>query len=325
MKRTALATTLGMIILLTAAVSALYGYAEDNNSGGLHSTFHYNLVRVLARAAGFSDADADTIGIACEVTDRAGAGFKDVYLAGTDRPNVNQGQQTIGLYYHFGRRGAKNATGEFTLPGSDTCQYFDPAYIAGKTFAAACPFAYLQGTGAGLAGQPGPCQVDDKGQTVPEVAEIELWAVYGRGLPRFGAPQITRGTNGTPQPVQGKSLDALGIYLHALADSYSHEACMQQCSFQGHSVAPPTCTATYWHEIAEYGPVSAQNVGVEYTRRAGEAVWQALANYRKVNGLQGAPLWNDSAAREFINKWVALDTSQEREKAADAVFTALGR
>lgn|SRR6185295_5361303 len=319
---------LSMAVLLLASVPRLWGYAEDKGTGqDLHSTFHYNLVRTLARAAGFTAEEAEKIAVACELPDRADAGFKNFYLYGTERPAVDQGQQAIGLYYHFGRRGAKNATGEYALPGGgDTCQYFDPAYIAGTTLPNNCPLSYLQlqGSSAAYAGQPGPCEVNDEGKVVSEIEEIELWAVYGRGLPRFGAPKIARGKSGTQQAVQPRSLDALGIYLHSLADSYSHEACMKQCSFQGHSVGPPVCTATYWHQIAEYGPISGQNSGVTFTRNAGYAVWQALAAFRKTNGFNQPPLWNGEAARKFIDDWVALNTSAERETAADDAFKKLG-
>lgn len=317
-------TALALTLLLAAGTPSLQGYAEDSRAGGdPHSTFHYNLVRTLARAAGWSAEDAQKIAVACEATDRGT--FGGITLTGTERPDVHQGQQTTGLYYHFGRRGTKNATGAYTQPGEKggTCQYFERAHVAAKDFSASCPLAYLAKTPAGVAGQPGPCQVNDRGETVPEVSEIELWAVYGRGLPRFGAPEIAVGDE-PAAPVAGKSLDALGIYLHALADSYSHEACMQQCSFQGHSVAPPACTAAYWHEIAEYGPLSLQNSGVHYTRDGGRAVWKALLHFREVNSIAGAPLWSDEQAAAFIEKWAALDTTEEREKAADEAFAALG-
>ena len=41
-----------LLVLLTARA---WGYSEDQLQGDPHSTFHYNLVRTLAAAAGFSD------------------------------------------------------------------------------------------------------------------------------------------------------------------------------------------------------------------------------------------------------------------------------
>lgn len=310
-----------LCLALAVGPAPLWGYAEDQAGQDPHSTFHYNLVRTLAAGAGFSAADAETIAVLCEATDRLA--FENVVLSGTERPSVNEGQQSLGLYYHFGRRGAQNATGAYQHPGGkDTCQYFDRAYLAGKTLPANCPMSYLAATTAGVAGEPGPCQVGDDGKTLSEVAEIELWAVYGRGLPRFGAPLLSK-DGGPAQPVQPRSLDALGIYLHSLADSYSHEACMQQCSFQGHSVSPPTCTAVYWHMIAEYGPASLQNVGTEYTRQAAQAVWLALKSFREANGLTGPARWTDQQAEAFWGPWIQLDTAQERQQSADAAFAEL--
>ncbi len=307
-----------LLALLFASPQA-WGYAGDNLEGGPHSTFHFNLVRTLAAAAGYSAADAQSIADVCEAVDRGA--FADVVLTGTARPDVHQGQQSIGLYYHFGRRGAQNATGDYALPGNDTCQYFDAANVASKTYAAGCPLVWLVST-AGYSGEPGPCQVEDNGKTTPEVAEIELWAVYGRGLPRFGAPTLAK-DGGTAQPVAARSLNALAIYLHSLADSYSHEACMEQCSFQGHSVGPASCTAVFWHAVAEYGPASVQNSGTQYTRNAAQAVWLTLKAYRQVNGLTGSAKWTDQQAQAFWENWISLNTGEEREKAADDAFSEL--
>lgn len=312
---------LSAILLALLCASRLWGYSEDQLGQDPHSTFHYNLVRTLAAAAGFSAADAEAIADACEATDRGT--FSGLVLTGTERPDAHQGQQSLGLYYHFGRRGSQNATGDYDLPGEDTCQYFDRAHVAAKDLSSRCPWVWLAKT-AGASGEPGPCQVEDDGSTVSEMAEIELWAVYGRGLPRFGAPLIAK-NGGAAGPVAPRSLDALGIYLHALADSYSHEACMAQCSFQGHSVGPASCSAVYWHEIAEYGPLSLQNSGIQYTRNAAHAVWLTLKAYRQANSLTGPAKWTDPQAQTFWESWIALDTGAEREKAADEAFAELAR
>ncbi len=48
-------TGLSMAVLMLAWVPRLWSHAEDKGTGqDLHSTFHYNLVRTLARAAGFA-------------------------------------------------------------------------------------------------------------------------------------------------------------------------------------------------------------------------------------------------------------------------------
>lgn len=313
--------TLATLLCLLLLAPQLWGYAEDSRTGGAHSTFHYNLVRTLAAAAGFSSSEAETIATLSEATD-VGT-WNGVTLTGTTRPNANEGQQSIGLYYHFGRRGDRNATGEYAWPGDGgTCRYFDPAYIAGNPPPANCPMS-SQAQTSGFAGEPGPCQVLDDGQIETEVGEIELWAVYGRGLPRFGPPTLARGTS-APTPVSSRTLESLGIYLHALADSYSHEACIRQCNFQGHSNEPGACNAAYWHESAEYGPGDdTRSAGTEYTREAANAVWLALRAYRRANNLPGSPRWTDQATSDFINQWVDLNEASDRETLADDAFSKL--
>lgn len=64
--------------------------------------------------------------------------------------------------------------------------------------------------------------------------------------------------SGTERPSVNEGQESLGLYYHF-----------------GRSVSPPTCTAVYWHMIAEYGPAAVQNVGTEYTRQAAKAVWLA--------------------------------------------------
>lgn len=317
-------------LLAAVAAAALggrgaWGYAEDVDLvNDAHSTFHYNLVRALAAAAGFDADRAEEIAVGSQATD-IGV-WKGLHLIGTERPNPNFGQQAIGLYYHFARRGPKSATSGNARPdGRDTCSYFenvDPA--AGCPMATLNPVLYPQRRS--YPGEPGPCQVGAGGKTLPEVDEIELWAVAGRGLPRFGAPVFCLGGAGACQdessfrPVQGGSLLAFGIYLHALADTYSHEACQKQCAFQGHSVAPPNCSAFWWHWDAEYGS-GPESPGATYTRDAALAVWQALVDHP----IERTPKWSDDETAAFVSEWVAEDQARLRQDMADEVFRRLTR
>ncbi len=256
-------------------------YAEDikTKNTALHSTFHYELTRTLARAAGFTAEEAELIAVADEATDTGKfkgefSNSPEVQIDGTER----SGQDV--LYWHFARRNSTNATGDYEYPGGrNTCAYFTGA-------ADAC--------------------TDD-----PELKEIELWAVNGSDALSVATPQASvKGS--AKQPVAGKSLLALAIYLHALADSYSHEACMKAAKFRGHKPRPQECTAVFWHEQAEFGDKPKRDYGVSYTAEAGWATWLALKWFRQQNGLTGAPLWNDEEARAFVNDWARLNKAQDR-------------
>lgn len=256
-------------------------YGEDLSTKNLatHSTFHYEFTRTLARAAGFSAAEAESLAVADEATDTGsftGETGVTITLNGTKRVS-NSGQ-----YWHFARRDSNNATGEFLYPGArNTCAYFKIP--------------------------PRTCPGDE-----PELDEIEKWAVSATDKPQPGAPQISFDGGKTFQNLSGKNLFALALYLHALADSYSHEACMISARVRTHKPNPPECSAVYWHIKAEFGSDPESDKGVSYTREAGHATWLALKWFREKNGLAGAPLWSDEQAAEFIEAWVQLDKPQER-------------
>ncbi|MBI4517469.1 MAG: hypothetical protein HY699_16825 [Deltaproteobacteria bacterium] len=268
-----------------------WGFAEDITTvpSGSHSTFHYEFTRTLARAAGFSAADADFIAITDAATD-TGAFTGDqeasvsVELAGTERLS-----QT-GMYYHEARRHSANATGAYTYPGGrDTCAYFNDT--------------------------SDPCAA------LAEVDEVELWAVYGTTTPVLGVPTLAL-NGGEPAAVASHSLAALGVYLHQLADSYSHEACMQAAQVRVHQPSPSECNAAYWHEVAEFGP-SSSDVGVPYTIEAGKATWQVLKWFRAQNGLPEAALWTDERAETFITAWAKHDHAGDRRDFAVNAYRLL--
>ncbi len=234
-------------------------YAEDLKTKNLaaHSTFHYELTRTLARAAGFGSEEAELIAVVDEATDTGnfkGETSVAVQLEGTKRISPT------GLYWHFARRDSGNVTNEYVYPGGrKTCAYF--------------------------AGTQDVCP-----NGMAELDEIENWAVYGRATPSAGVPQISRDAGNTFQEVAGRSVEALAIYLHSLADSYSHEACMRADQFRGHKPRPTECTAIEWHIDAEYGDDPKQDSGVHYTEEAALATWLALKWFRQQNNPTGSTL-----------------------------------
>ena len=156
-----------------------------------------------------------------------------------------------------------------------------------------------------------------------ELDEIEAWAVYGRGTPSTGLPRISFDNGETFRNVSGQSLEALAIYLHALADSYSHEACMNAEQFRGHKPRPLECTAVDWHIDEEYGKTEAQAEGVRYTEEAGMTTWQALKWYRGQNGFLANTKWNDAQVQAFVKKWASFEQAEMRRELAVKVFEAL--
>lgn len=281
----------GLPLLLSAVIAFRYGEDIKTADTDSHSTFHYEFTRTLAAAAGFTRDEAELIAVADEATDTGHfkgdtSASPEVQIEGTTRVSKT------GPYWHFARRDSVNATGEYKYPGArNTCAYFTRPTNS--------------------------CQGD------PELKEIESWAVYGNATPSAGVPQAS--VNGSAlQPVEAKSRLALAIYLHALADSYSHEACMQADQFRGHKPRPVDCNAVFWHIQAEYGPdTKGRNRGVPFTEEAGMATWIALKWFRQQNKLTEPARWTDEQAKEFIQSWVVLEKAQDRRDFAVATLENL--
>jgi hypothetical protein len=277
------------------AVSNSWGYAEDiTTDKGAHSTFHYELVRTLARAAGFCENDADMIAVANQTTDvgkfQGELGFS-LQLKNTERISSN------GMYWHEARRGCTNVTGQYFYPTNNTscntCDYFintDQACVNNQ----------------------------------PEVTGIENWAVYGANTlapPNGKVPTFSTNGGRTFRPVVAKSLIALGIYLHAMEDSYSHEECMKNEQFRAHKPSPTECNGQVWHIDEEYGSTG---LGVNYTINAGIATWRALNNFRTLYAGTNTPLWDEPTAKQFITEFAFLDAATDRRDKALTAFQALG-
>ncbi|MGH7493915.1 MAG: hypothetical protein ACREOO_16170 [bacterium] len=283
-------------ILMLACAAGFLGFAkygEDLQTKNLaaHSTFHYELTRTLARAAGFTAVEAESLAVINEAMDAetfTGETGVTIQLNGTRRVS------DTGQYWHFARRDSSNATGEYLHPGGrNTCAYFT------RQFTRSCP------------------------GEAPEMNEIEDWAIYASDSPSPGAPQISYDRGQTLHSVTGKSLPALAVYLHALADSYSHEACMASAQVRTHKPRPSECSAVHWHTQAEFGDHAEIDKGVNYTREAAQAVWLALKWFRQQTGRAEPALWTDEQASEFIQSWVKLDSAQDRRDAALQAFASL--
>jgi hypothetical protein len=267
---------------LALAPATAWGYFEDIDRGTAQerSTFHYELTRVLARAAGFSVADTELLAVVNVTVDLTPftslSGAPTVDLSGTDRM-----EEVTAKYFHFPRRPAHDASSWQYPGGRDTCSYF--------------------------ASTTDPCGPDGG-----EVATLEGWAMRGTATPAVAVPVQASVNGGTMQPVQGGTLLALAVYLHSLADSYSHEKCMADSHTRKHALSPPSCTTEFWHGQAEYG---SSGGGVSYTREAARAVFHELTVFASGHG--ATPVWSEEQAAAFIDAWAGTNQSADRRDLAD--------
>lgn len=294
LRKAVLAGLLGMAIGLVAPIATAYYEDVKIAETGPHSTFHYEMTRVLAVASGFSKTDAELIAVAAEATDRmyyTGVlpDSPTITLTGTERMDA-----TKGAYFHWPRRGVNNASNQYVQPGGrNTCAYFTKS--------------------------------DKCVNGVPEVNAVENWAVFNSGVPAVGVPSASV-NNGASVPVEGRSLIALGIYAHALADTYSHEPCMKKKQVRTHmgvtSLTTVECSVVSWHQDKEFG-LEAGNAGTTFTKEAGLAVWKALVFFRQSNGMSAPAQWAESQAVDFVKAYSEMDSVTDRSQYAVSVFDSL--
>lgn len=124
------------------------------------------------------------------------------------------------------------------------------------------------------------------------------------------------------------------MFVHSLADTYSHEACTKVASFQGHEMEPEECNAGEWHgqyktlsdgqQVFETDEFGEGAEGLPYTSGAAWAVWSVLKGYRETNlDDPGVPLWTDEEVGAFIDGWVVLSQPGRRQGDAVRAFDGL--
>jgi hypothetical protein len=248
-----------------------------------HSSFHYEMVRMLAILAGFNKNEAEQIAVAGEAVDlgtftgyKLSNGARTLTIRNTNRFGPN------GRFYHFARRSSQYEQAEAPGSKSNTCEYF-------------------------IGGDPknpntAPCTA--KG---PELDQIKNWAFALPG-PKPTASQLA--TDALNKPIKPKTLVALGIYLHAIGDTYSHEQCMIVQSFRFHKPKPPSCNAN-WH--IDY-PQGDFGQGLPFTKAAANEVWGALRQYKGADG---------SNPPSFIEDFINTNNACARVKFAVDTFNAL--
>lgn len=248
-----------------------------------HSSFHYEMVRVLAILAGFNQNEAEQIAVAGEAVDlgtftgyKLSNGARTQTVRNTNRFGAN------GRFFHFARRSSQYEQAEAPGSKSNTCEYFRGGDRRNANTA--------------------PCTI--KG---PELDQIKNWAFALPG-PQPTSNQLPR--NALGKPINPKTLVALGIYLHSIGDTYSHEQCMIVQSFRFHKPLPASCNAN-WH--VDY-PTGDFGQGLPFTKAAANEVWRALRQFKGADG---------SNPPAFIEDFIKTSDACTRVKLAVDTFNSL--
>lgn len=301
------AASIGLALALTMQMFVhmpkVYAYAVDVPATGkniAHSSFHYDMTRVLALGAGFTVREAEYLAAATEAMDNgAFRGYTGVLAIINNIQRFPRVSGNNSYFYHWARRGPDYPPANSPQAQSDTCIYFDNS---GQTSYGSRP-----------------CRKTPQGH-VWELYEIRDWAINGSFInPPTKRPVTARTFRGPFIPVRGKTLEALAIYLHSLGDSYSHDFCMQKGVVRQHDPTSPVCTAQ-WHTTQEF----ASGQSVPTTIIAAKEIWKVLKDNRpSFSACKARAPWTDNEAQNFIETFVKTGTpgdGTERMNYAKAEF-----
>ncbi|NEO76980.1 hypothetical protein [Moorena sp. SIO4G3] len=279
-------STIVLILCWVLPTNAFNEFYRNGLKG--HSTFHYEFTRTLVRAAGFSPELAEQIA----VTNQAVDSINFTGYNGTNVRLTNTGRfGPYSLYWHFPRRGCTDSFGvSYPTDASEcnTCNYFTDSSDS-------CP------------------------RGIPELNTMDQWAIYGNSDDLLVTPKYSLNRRRF-KTVPASSITALGIFLHSLADSYSHERCMETMQLREHKPFPAECNVLLWHLDLEFG---GGDPGVPYTKNAARAVFKAAVHYIAQNGEGGDPLWSFDEANNFIEQFAEIESPDERAQFAIDTYNNL--
>jgi hypothetical protein len=272
--------------------SQLGHVSTAHSAADVHSTYHYDLTKLLAIKAGLSEDLSETLARYCVLVDQINPksnypyplalntiSIPDTYtgwnesLAGTERgnPQQNNYKEYPPQYWHFPYRDPND-----TLSG-------------GMTFGIDYPLP------ENLKYRDAPYYWRVPLLNNYNLLNIKNWALYSTGS--AGQPDNT-----TPcliyfydnilhqyKKVQPGSVQAMGIYLHSLADSYSHEHCMVNDTLRSHPSWSDACGLTY-HSHHEFAYDTAM-FAMEHSTPCVQALWRAIIEYKAQNNITTTPLW----------------------------------
>ena len=258
-----------------------------------HSTFHYELTKLLAYEAGFPLTEAESIARYDVLVDllnpqenypnpgviEFGTLFDSIpewteSLAGTERTSNarNSWNETPGVYWHF----------PFRNSADPVCG----ALVYGARYPIIPPPA------ADYTQSPYYWRLTQTFQ--PDyLTAMKQWAISGQGQPGFpnaDAPDTAMYYDPVVHgyvPVQPGTLMALAIFLHCLADCYSHEQCMIEDTIRSH---PPEVNCSGAYHYMEL-PYATNLYAYTHADRAAQAVWRALRAYIQENNLGYGARW----------------------------------
>lgn len=297
--KVSIAVALTALLLTPSSIQVAHGFAADatveiTGLSKAHGSFHYEMTRVLAMQAGFTEEQAETIAVACEAVDAGDfTGYQITLENGTTKTvtvTIKNTERTSknNLFYHFARRSAQyGQVTEVAGSTANTCDYFTGGNTNNPTTA--------------------PCTT--KG---PELDQIKNWAFRLDGV----KPDLNQlPQDGSRKPIVPGSLAALAVYLHSVGDAYSHEKCMIDESLRSHPAEPLQCSAT-WHIDAD-GEFSAKNNGLPFTRAAAYEIWRGLRQFRHESETP------TDKAKEFIETFITKPNACERVAYAVQAFNDL--
>jgi hypothetical protein len=253
--------------------------------GEVHSSVHYDLTRFLALKIGLSPDTAEIIARFCALVDQLNpkpgypyhaslnsTSIPDTFpgwsesLAGTERGGFisNDQNEFTAQYWHFPFRDPGDTLTGVMAWGVEYPEAYDFAHFTGPPHFWRVPITY-------------------------NLKSIMNWALYHGGQP--GLPDdltpvavkyADAGSSGY-QLVQPNSIQAFAIFLHSLADSYSHEECMAKDTIRAHPASDPYCGLTYHseHEFAYDATMRAR----QHADPCVQALWRALREYKRVNNI----------------------------------------
>lgn len=256
-----------------------------------HSTFHYDLVKVLCMKAGISEAETETIARYSALVDQLNPKSDYPYpnalntitipdtfpdwkegLAGTERGSARKSdtyEEVPAIYWHFPFRNPN----QIILGGMVYGNYPTPTDNSYSKY----PYYWRV---------PFKTNLD----------AIQNWALYNGG--QAGRPDedvpvdimyFDSQTN-SYKAVEPNSIQAFGVFIHSLADSYSHEFCMVNDTIRSHPPQNDVCGLTY-HTYYEYAYDTAIYADT-HAEKSIQATWRAIIEYKNVHNISTPVIWS---------------------------------
>lgn len=263
----------------TCVVTGLARYADASLRGGYHvrNSIHFDVTWLAARLQGMSAADASRLAVFAEATDLGGFQHYDYLgqpIVGTAADNIlgvqRTNTKTSGFWLHFvpwrQPAGSTQTSSELT--------YTDGSGTSSPYPAQEVPLAHLRAWAFGQ--QPQLCEfgMTDSGGPIgncltqtgkklfvdlplladpADLVDIRLrqsnpleWQRIHPQTSECNARDCYDESYGTQK---AGSLEALGVYLHALADRLSHDHCSDDSYIADHWAGPDSPTQTAEHYL----------------------------------------------------------------------------